>query len=455
MSRRRLLRLLLALTLPLASCRSGDATEPPPVLRYLSPSAPAPSAVTLNLTQCLHLALERQPRVAAQRATLAAAEDGKRALEALRTSPALAPDLPVRRRQAGLGVAAAAAGLDQAECEAVYAVARTYFTVLYAREQERVADGVIQRLTATRDAARRALESGARDVTSTDVERASVYLRLAETRRLQAAQGVKRALAALREAIGLGPEVALTVPSGRLPEPNVRPVRDDIVAAALARRGDLVQAGLLAQVTCLEVEAQATSVHKRMPTFAAGADVHGRPVPQEVHNAEYRPGAVPPEMPALLAGSRPERMKHAQSLSARAEAVLETTRNLVTLEAEDAFLRWEETSGQARLAREAADSGDKLANDLSKDFTAGLKVRVEDVLSARVLASQARSQYNEFLYRQVLALVDLERVTSGGFRAGLAEPVASPAQPAPRPDTAARRRAPVAAPRGAEGPALR
>jgi len=32
----------------------------------------------------------------------------------------------------------------------------------------------------------------------------------------------------------------------------------------------------------------------------------------------------------------------------------ETTRNLIILEAEDAFLRWEETSGQARLAREAA-----------------------------------------------------------------------------------------------------
>ena len=45
-------------------------------------------------------------------------------------------------------------------------------------------------------------------------------------------------------------------------------------------------------------------------------------------------------------------------------------------------------------------------------------------MSARVLAAQARSQYNEFLYRQILALADLERVTAGGFCPGLVEGVA-------------------------------
>jgi len=46
---------------------------------------------------------------------------------------------------------------------------------------------------------------------------------------------------------------------------------------------------------------------------------------------------------------------------------------------------------------------------------------VEDVVTAQVMASQARSQYNEFLYRQILTLADLERITAGGFCAGLAE----------------------------------
>src|SRR4029077_7417301 len=103
-----------------------------------------------------------------------------------------------------------------------------------------------------------------------------------------------------------------------------------------------------------------------------------------------------------LVGSRPERMRHAQSLHARATAVVEVTRNLIALEGEDAFLRWEEASLQVAQAREAADAGDKMADNLSKDFTSGAKVRVEEVATARVLAARARSQYNEFLYREIL-----------------------------------------------------
>ncbi len=411
--------LTLSLLLSLVVClASGRAAEPPAEAR------PAASTMTLNLAECLHLALERQPRVAAQRASLAAAEDGKHALEALRFPATLDPEIPVRRKQAALGVQAAAAGLDHAERETVYAVTRTYFTVLYARQQEQVARGVVERLTATHDAAQRALDAGARDVTSTDVSRSLVYLRLAQTRRTQAAQGAKRALVALREAIGLGPDVTLDVPPGRLPTPAARPDRDAVVAAALARRGDVIQATVFAQVACLEVEAQGTTHHQRMQTFAAGSDIHSHPVPQGTHNAEYQPGAVPPEMPTLLAGSRAERVKHAEDLSARAQAVVEATRNLVALEAEDAYLRWEEAAQQARQAREAAETGEAMANDLNKDFAAGQRVKVEDVVNAHVLASQARSQYNEYLYQQILALAELERVTAGGFRAALVDAAA-------------------------------
>jgi outer membrane protein TolC len=378
------------------------------------------STLTLTLEECLRLAAERQPRLAAQRASLAAAESGKQAVDALRFPATLIdPEIPVRRKQAALGVDAAGAGLDQAERETTYAVTRTYFTVFFAREQERVARSVVERLTATRDTAQRALDAGSPDVTAPDVNRATTFLRLAETKRTQATQGSKRALAALREAIGLEPGAVVDVPAGPLTEPTARPDHDAVVAAALARRSELHQAEIFAQVACLEVEAQGTSIHKRMETFAAGSDIHSHAVPQGEHNTEYRPGAVPPEMPIMLAGSRSERVKHAEDLKARAEAVVEVTRNLISLEAEDAFLRWEEAAQAARQAREAADTGDKLASDLSKQLAAALKVKVEEVVNAHVLAAQARSQYNEFLYREILAVAELERVTAGGFKAEL------------------------------------
>jgi hypothetical protein len=62
-----------------------------------------------------------------------------------------------------------------------------------------------------------------------------------------------------------------------------------------------------------------------------------------------------------------------------------------------------------------------LADDFDKDYAGGARVKVEDVVNARVLASQARSQYNEFLFRQIIGLAELERVTSGGFHAGLSD----------------------------------
>jgi outer membrane protein TolC len=409
--------LLAAGAAPSGAAGQAPGAEPPPE------SAPRPLA--LNLAESLKLAMQRQPRLAAHRASLVAAEDGCRALDNLHIPTCLLPEVAIRRRQASLGVAAASAAVDQAEREAVYAVTRTYVTVLFAREQERVTRAIVARLGATRDAAQRAVDAGARDITGADVSRALVYLRLAEAKQVQASQGVKRALLTLREAIGLGPDVVIDVLPGRLPDVEVRPARDKVVAQALAHRGELIRAGIFAEVAQLEVKAQGASLHKRTETFASGGDIHGAVVPPGVENSEYRPAALAPEMPVLLVGSCFDRAKRAQAYSARAQAVTETTVNLIALEAEDAFLRWEEAARQIAKAREAADTGDTLADDLSKDFAGGAKIKVEELISARLLAAQARAQYNEYLYRQALALADLERITGGAFAAHLVEAIAA------------------------------
>jgi outer membrane protein TolC len=326
----------------------------------------------------------------------------------------------IRRRQSDLGVIAAVTAVGQAEREAVYAVKRSYFSVVYARAQENIARGVVERLSSMHEAAQKALEAGARNAKSDDVHRTAVYWHLAETKLSQASQGVPRAVSALREATGLGPHFALDITASSLPEPTARPNLDFIVREALTRRSELVQAQLFAEAACLETNAQAAGHFKRkMETFAAGTDIHVDLVPAEAHNGEYRPGAVPPEMPTLLAGTAGDRALHADSLVKRAEIVIQAARNLITLEAEDAFLRWQEAFDQARKAKLAADEGETLARDLDKDFTSGLNARIDEVVTAQVLSSQARSAYIEFLYKQILALADLERVTAGGFNAEL------------------------------------
>jgi outer membrane protein TolC len=416
----------LAGTTPALAAGSGFAQESP------RGEAAAPAGYSLSLTEAINLALQRQPAVAAQRAGLASAQNASQAVESIRIPTLIARELPVRRQQAALGVTVAAAGLEQAEHDTVYAVTRTYYTAVYAREQERVARETVERLRATLESAERMVKAGSKDVTTVNVDTLTVYQNLAEVRRVQAAEGVGRALAALREAIGLGPDCCVDVPSGALPELNPQICREEIIALALARRGELVQSNLLAEITHLEVEAQGTSCRPKKETFAAAGDIHSRQVPQGVADGEYRPGAVPPEMPVMLAGSRANRMERARSLSARAAAVADKTRNLIALEAEDAYLRWQEASRKLPSTKLAATRGDTLAENLRRDFTAEQKVKVEDVISNQVLAAQARAQHNEALYQQILALAALERITAGGFCAGLTQaPVAPAAEAAP------------------------
>jgi outer membrane protein TolC len=375
----------------------------------------------LELHECIQLAKARQPRLAAQRTDLALAENGKRALDSYKLVGLLDAEIPIRRRQAELGLAAASAGLDQAEREMIYAVTRTYITVQYAREQETLARGVVERLGAIHQAAATQLKAGARDITDADVNRTKVYWRLAETKRIQATQSVKLALSALREAIGLDSDAALEVRSGPLSSPTVYPREKEIVAWTVARRGELIRASIFADVVCLEAEAQALSLHLRKETFAAGTDIHATLVPQGVQNSQYRPGAIAPEMPVILYGPRSERVKNAQLYHARALSLVEVVRKLITLEAEEAFNVWEEAASQVSAAREAADAADLLADSLTKDFTAQLRVRIDEVVNARVLAAQTRAQHNEYLFKQIIALAGLARVTAGGFQSELAE----------------------------------
>src|SRR5581483_7960894 len=99
-------------------------------------------------------------------------------------------------------VSIAAAALDQAERETIYSVTRLYFTVAFAREQLKVAESVVANIKATYDVAEGLVKGGSRDVTTDTLDKISVYLKIAQTKQVDAKEGVHRALAALREAMG-------------------------------------------------------------------------------------------------------------------------------------------------------------------------------------------------------------------------------------------------------------
>ncbi len=429
-SKRPAARLLAGLAAPvfLTLTASGHAGEPVPAQL---PAAVSPAAVpALNLQACRQIALERQPSLAAASAHLAAAVARAQAVDNLHgLTVLLARDIPVRRKQAALGVQIVEAAVARAESDTLYAVSFTYLSALYARQQEAVADEAVNNLKSLQEVIRQAVEDGTRkDVTTRQVDQVGVYILVAKSRREEAVLGRERALSALHEALGVDLDYPLVLADTSLPEPKPAVEREQIIAAAVARRGEVAQAAIAAEVTCLEIDAQHASCRSRANTFAAGSDIHVDPIPAGLYDDVYKPGALAPEMPVLLAGSKADRVEQARAYSSRAEAVATKTRGLIALEAEQAYLRWLEANRKAQPAREAAAAADKLYKSLREKFDPRVaRVTPDELINAGVLASQLRVQANQAAFQELIALVSLERATAGGFCAGFD----TPAAPAP------------------------
>ena len=213
------------------------------------------------------------------------------------------------------------------------------------------------------------------------VSKVTIYLKLAQSKQAEAAVGVDRAMNALREAMGVDKDFAPFRPAdAQMPESKAEPIKDEVVQLALDRRGEMVQVMVAADVTRLEVDAQGRlRFRSKARTFAAGSDIHAKSVPTGLHNGEYRPGALGIEMPGLVAGSRDSRQEQIQGYLGRAEAVVEKTRGLIRLEAEDAFENWVEATRKVNQNREAAQEGRELAKRTRANRDTA-EIKPEDIL---------------------------------------------------------------------------
>ena len=387
--------------------------------------AAKPEVPKLSLLDCLRIANDRQPSLTAARASLAARQAAQRGVNELHAPRFLAPDLPIRRKQSLRGLDAAEAELYQAEYDTSYAVIRMYYTAVYARQQYEVAEDVVGGLTFWRDLVAKAVQAGGDPNLNQDVvDRLNVYLKLAEAKQAQGLIGTQRALAALREAMGVGADCGEFRPfDAKLPVPTIKPDKNQIIDLAVGRRGELVQAQVAADVTRLEVCAQqAFLLRPSVRTFASSSDIHAKSVPTGLRNGEYKPGAMGVEMPANVAGSRDARVEQVRDYSARADAVVEKTRQLITLEAENEYQTWLEAELQTDANREAARLGRLLADRMRNNAA---NTKKEDILQTDVLAGQAQAAYNEALYHKILSLANLERITAGGFNAGIVPAIAA------------------------------
>jgi outer membrane protein TolC len=397
----------------------------------LAESAPAAPVVQgpaevlhpLTLQDCIQIALAQQPAVQAARASLAAALDRASAVENIRAPAFLVRDLPIRREQAATGVQGAQGGLIRQESEAVYGVTYCYLSVLYADEQLRLADAVRKNLETLKEAVPELTKKWRNVLLKEHLEYVNAYLHTLDGRRQAAVFGRKRAMAALREAMGIGPGCELVLAATALPAPEVSPCLADIVALAEARRGEVLQAQVAVQATQMEIAAQGARCRSRVATFASGSDIHGTIVPPgDLAGLRYEPRGVPPEMPAYLVGSRAERQDQAADYAHRAEAMASKTHGLVALDAEDAFYLWQEKHQKAQDMRQAYKSARTFSEAVRSTFE---RFRTEaeppeyphldTVIQAGLTTTQLEVEWEESHYQYLLALAALQRATAGGF----------------------------------------
>ncbi len=407
----------------------APAAEPPPPVAL---TAPAPAAAQVfDLHACGDYAVEHQPAVAAARASLAAAQLKADAVQNLRgLSALLARDLPIRRQQAALGVTIAQAEVDAAEWDARYSATYCYLAALYAKEQQRTARDILEKplgLNYLHDTVQTIIKAGSRkDVTEKQQELVDAYRALVAGRKAEADLGYERAIAALREAMNLGPDCPIELADQQLPHSDAVPDKAQVVQLAVERRGEVIETAVAEQVFCLEVDAQGRLLMPSARTFASGGDLHSHVLPAPQYDPDYRPGPIGPEMPGNLVGTRPERKDQAEVYHARAAAVAEKTRNLIALEAEDAYLRWVQYDTEAKKLGEAATGFDDYGRDVSSKFALDKPgyPTVDDVLAAQQKATQVRIEAVEARFRRLAVLANLERLTAGGFCAHV-EPAAT------------------------------
>ncbi|MGL4419558.1 MAG: TolC family protein [Gemmataceae bacterium] len=380
-------------------------------------TAPKPS---MTLAECLNHGRTNQATVKVAHTGLNSAVAGQRALENL--SPftgLLSPDLPIRKQQAIRGVTVAQADICKAEIENTYDITYTYYSYIYARQQEITANNVIEQMQVFYETAKNLLDSGADLGNGKKISQFSIYaiedaITFVKKGRVDAHNKQFVALAALKQAMGMDQDADFIPRETELPEMGGSITQDRVVELAITRRPELAMAAAGVDVFRLEVCAQdKVRYRSTVPTLASGTDLHSRLIPLPVRNGEYRPGGIAPDMPTQLVGKREDRVAKALQYSLKQDEVYEASRELIRLEAINAYLEWKTTSEKLVLSKERFERGKKMV-DLSRENAQNIK-EYDLLVRNEAIAAQAQSEYLTAVFDHIKSLARLERVTAGGI----------------------------------------
>jgi outer membrane protein TolC len=380
------------------------------------------SEKTLSLGECLAIGAEKQPVVAAAAASLRGAEVGYATIVNLMKKPLtgfIAPDLPYRLQQAERGLSVAQADVAKALQENRYDIVRLYYSFVYARQQDNTAADIVTQMKIYYSVAVE-LSKEPGKISSFKIFAMEEAINEIQKLRVTARTGQSLALAALKEAMGVEQCFDFVPRDTELPIMGGTVSECQVVQFAQTLRPELAMASAGVDAFRLEICAQgALKNRNRVPTLAAGSDLHSRILPVPHRNGEYRPGAIAPEMPTLLVGSRNDRVARACEISARQDTVYDKTFQLVTLEAINAFHNWYGASAKLEMAKARYERGKKVVEE--SRTIAGTINDQELLIRNEALGGKAQSEFIEAVFEHIKYLATLERVTAGGVKPAFPE----------------------------------
>lgn len=416
------------LTAAVAAAQQPKSTLPTPKPVPKLPELPPPSEAPLGggqvvsrytLGEALAIGLSKHPQLEAFRASMNASLSSAEGLGQVdRMAGFITPDIEFRKQQSDIGLKAALAEYEQGQHDVAYAIIRCYYTVVYAREQAKLARNLVEEIETAYDQAKRIVEGkglGVKGLNNITVTTIGTLLAGVRERLVMAETGVKSARAALREAMGVDPAYRVDAADETLPEITAKIDADTVIAHAVTRRGEVKLTQMGVDVTRLEACAQwSKRFNIRSTTYASGADIHARPVPLPEREPNYKPGAIGPSMPQTLVGKRETRTATANIYADRAKAAAEQARSLVAVEADLGFNRWEQAVRNIAIYKRGSEDARRMIE--MQRQAAGAESNRREELQNEAAATQVYAKLNEALYENIIALANLERITAGGIR---------------------------------------
>ena len=380
----------------------------------------------ITLSEALELMNANHPRIHAAEASVRGSEAGLRGVQNLPLFAKLSPDMKYRKQQSELGIEVADAGLRQEIRDTSYGVARSYFLVVYSKQQRDLSAQVLDILVKNIKALE--LKIALKKTPEDEIKMQKLRLGLVEAKHKNslATTGFERAKALLieeaggRKKIGLIEPMETEFPSYDLLGLLTPEFIEEMIEKTATVREEIIKSSKASQILALEVNAQRSArFNPKFRTFASGSDLHYIPIGVQGRGENFTPEAITIEMPSSLVGKKTDRVARAQAFADRGAAVEESTKNLIRLEVRNAFQLLLETRTSFNDLKKVEPELRKIISDLHDN---PLKFLDSDNAELFEKAGKMLGNFNHAKFITMDNLADLERITSGTFSVGLTCP---------------------------------